>query len=91
MFDKELMAKAEEILSIGRDRHLRIAAAESCTGGLIAALLTEIPVVERHRTQFCYLFKPRQARGSGRGRGFAETAWRGQRAGGACHGANTST
>ena len=43
MFDKELMAKAEEILSIGRERHLRIAAAESCTGGLIAALLTEIP------------------------------------------------
>ena len=43
MFDKELMVKAEEILSIGRDRHLRIAAAESCTGGLIAALLTEIP------------------------------------------------
>ena len=29
MFDKELMAKAEEILSIGRDQHLRIAAAES--------------------------------------------------------------
>ena len=43
MFDKELMAKAEEILRIGRDRHLRVAAAESCTGGLIAALLTEIP------------------------------------------------
>ncbi len=43
MFDKELMAKAEEILSIGRERHLRVAAAESCTGGLIAALLTEIP------------------------------------------------
>ena len=56
MFDKELLAKAEEILNIGRDRHLRIASAESRTGGLIAARSRNSRLVERHRAQFCYLF-----------------------------------
>lgn len=43
MFEKHLTDKAAEVLHIATERHLRIATAESCTGGLIAALLTEIP------------------------------------------------
>jgi len=35
------LARAQEILRIGLDRGLRVATAESCTGGLIAAVLTE--------------------------------------------------
>jgi nicotinamide-nucleotide amidase len=46
-----LAARAGAVLDSCRARGLRIAAAESCTGGLITALLTEIPgssdVVER--------------------------------------------
>ncbi|MEM9434120.1 MAG: CinA family protein [Pseudomonadota bacterium] len=37
------MSKATQILNHARARNLRIATAESCTGGLIAAALTEIP------------------------------------------------
>lgn len=51
MFDDHLRAEAATLLDEARARGLRIATAESCTGGLIAALLTEIPgssdVVER--------------------------------------------
>lgn len=43
LFEKHLTDKAAEVLRIATERHLRIATAESCTGGLIAALLTEIP------------------------------------------------
>jgi nicotinamide-nucleotide amidase len=46
-----LRAEAAALLEAARARGLHIATAESCTGGLIAALLTEIPgssdVVER--------------------------------------------
>jgi nicotinamide-nucleotide amidase len=46
-----LIAKAEELLDAYRGAGLKIATAESCTGGLIAGCLTEIPgasdVVER--------------------------------------------
>lgn len=35
--------RAENLLESSRNQNLRIATAESCTGGLIAALLTEIP------------------------------------------------
>ena len=42
MFDQALLAEAEAILALARDKNLRLATAESCTGGLIAALLTEI-------------------------------------------------
>jgi nicotinamide-nucleotide amidase len=42
MFPAEMLRTAEDVLQAYRSRGLRIASAESCTGGLIAALLTEI-------------------------------------------------
>jgi nicotinamide-nucleotide amidase len=51
MFPADLIQSAEALLSACRSREMRLATAESCTGGLIAAVLTEIPgssdVVER--------------------------------------------
>jgi len=51
MFDDALIREAASLLDACRARSLKLATAESCTGGLIAALLTEIPgssdVVER--------------------------------------------
>ena len=41
-FSPELLQQAEAILAAARARGLKIATAESCTGGLIAGLLTEI-------------------------------------------------
>jgi nicotinamide-nucleotide amidase len=43
MFSPDLLARAEHLLTTARAGGVRIATAESCTGGLIAALLTEIP------------------------------------------------
>ena len=43
MFATERIAQAEQLLAALRARGLRLATAESCTGGLIAALFTEIP------------------------------------------------
>ena len=42
MFPPALLARAEKLLADARARGLKIATAESCTGGLIAGLLTEI-------------------------------------------------
>ena len=42
MFSPFLIRLAETVLADARTQKLRIATAESCTGGLIAALLTEI-------------------------------------------------
>jgi nicotinamide-nucleotide amidase len=42
MFSPELIALATEVLAKARAKGLKIATAESCTGGLIAGLLTEI-------------------------------------------------
>lgn len=42
MFDDALRARAESILALYRAKGWMIATAESCTGGLVAALLTEI-------------------------------------------------
>ncbi|MGE0005049.1 MAG: CinA family protein [Parvibaculaceae bacterium] len=51
MFDPALLVRAETLLESLRRRRLKLATAESCTGGLIAGLLTEIAgssdVVER--------------------------------------------
>jgi nicotinamide-nucleotide amidase len=43
MFNNTLISKAEQIIKLGSERHWRISTGESCTGGLVAALLTEIP------------------------------------------------
>ena len=51
LFPDALLASARELLDLCRARGLKVATAESCTGGLAAALLTEIAgssdVVER--------------------------------------------
>ena len=51
MFSDELVASAQSLLSLYRRAGLRLATAESCTGGLVTALLTEVAgssdVVER--------------------------------------------
>ena len=41
--EQELIAAARTLLDLCRARKLAVAAAESCTGGLVAATLTEIP------------------------------------------------
>src|SRR5918996_3000812 len=38
----ELTRSAEKVLSLARERRLKLAVAESCTGGLVGHLLTEI-------------------------------------------------
>ena len=51
MIGPETRSQAERVLAALRARGLRLAAAESCTGGLVAAALTAVPgssdVVER--------------------------------------------
>jgi nicotinamide-nucleotide amidase len=42
MLEQDLNAQAEALLALCRARRLKIASAESCTGGLVAATLTEI-------------------------------------------------
>ena len=42
MVDAELSERARALLDLCRRKKLKIAAAESCTGGLLAATLTEI-------------------------------------------------
>ncbi|MGH6827415.1 MAG: CinA family protein [Rhizomicrobium sp.] len=43
MFEPALLETARALLDRARAKKIRFATAESCTGGLIAALLTEIP------------------------------------------------
>src|SRR5438477_13051341 len=42
MADRELIEQATALLDLCRKKKLKIAAAESCTGGLVAATLTEV-------------------------------------------------
>jgi len=43
MIDEALRAAARRVLDACRAKNLKLAVAESCTGGLLAAALTEIP------------------------------------------------
>jgi nicotinamide-nucleotide amidase len=43
LFSPDLLARAAALLSDCRQKSLLLTTAESCTGGLLAALLTEIP------------------------------------------------
>src|SRR6266446_6545970 len=43
MLEQELTEQARVLLDLCRKKRLKIAAAESCSGGLLAATLTEIP------------------------------------------------
>jgi len=43
MFERRLVHKAKEVLDACREGGLKLATAESCTGGLIAAVLTDVP------------------------------------------------
>lgn len=51
MFDADMLDRAEQVIAANRAAGLKVVTAESCTGGLVAGLLTEIPgssdVVER--------------------------------------------
>jgi len=51
MFDNDIVEAAREVLDLCRGKNLKVATAESCTGGLVAGALTEIAgssaVVER--------------------------------------------
>jgi nicotinamide-nucleotide amidase len=42
IFSDELLSTAAQVLQQLRERHLTLTTAESCTGGLLSALLTEI-------------------------------------------------
>ena len=42
-FDPELVAEAADLLAVCNRHALLLATAESCTGGLLAAVLTEVP------------------------------------------------
>ena len=42
MFDQALLARSEELLALCREKKIMLTSTESCTGGMISALLTAI-------------------------------------------------
>ena len=56
-FPPELVALGAEVLDLARPLGVRIATAESCTGGLVVAVLTETPgsgdVIDRGLVTYC--------------------------------------
>ena len=83
MFPAAMLHEAAQLLDAFRERGLRLVTAESCTGGLIAALLTELPGSSdvrrarlrrllqclQARVSRCFEYLDRRARRSERGRG----------------------
>lgn len=61
MFSKEIQDKAEVVLTACRERGIKVAVAESCTGGLITGALTSVSgaseVVERSFVTYSNLAK----------------------------------
>jgi nicotinamide-nucleotide amidase len=61
MFPPDFLVRAAELIARYRDLKLMVATAESCTGGLIAGILTEIPgssnVLERGFVVYSYAAK----------------------------------
>ena len=57
LFPPDLVALGAEVLDLARPRGVRIATAESCTGGLVIGVLTETPgsgdVVDRGLVTYC--------------------------------------
>jgi PncC family amidohydrolase len=43
MFDKNLISATKKLLTLARKSKVKIVTAESCTGGLLSALITSIP------------------------------------------------
>ena len=46
-FNSSLINKVQKVVNLAREQNLKIACAESCTGGLLSALFTEVAGVSR--------------------------------------------
>lgn len=59
--DNDILVLAQQVVTLSKERGIRIVTAESCTGGMVAAALTEIPgsseVLERGFVTYSNLSK----------------------------------